>query len=132
MESGPQTVYYVAIVLGGLFVIFLIVLLVCVIYKTKCRCITKHCRKSKIGVSESSLTSSSDDEAMRAYKHSRRKDIPGVFVARKPIKLGPIIEPYLQHPAKVELLYEVEPRPTSSRVLFNRNIFQSQLSLKCK
>jgi hypothetical protein len=55
-----------------------------------------------------------------------------VFVARKPIKLGPIIEPYLEPPPKVELLYDVEPRPTSSRLMFRTSVFLSQLSLRYK
>ena len=134
VESGPQTLYYVAIILGAFGFIILLVLIICVICKTKCRCCKKLCRKSKIGHSETSLTSSSIEEGMEPYLRAARRinHSPGMFVARKPIKLGPIIEPYLEPPPKVELLYDVEPRPTSSRLMFRTSVFLSQLSLKYK
>ncbi|XP_053400582.1 uncharacterized protein LOC123557220 [Mercenaria mercenaria] len=132
-EGGPQTIYFVAIILGALAFIILLVLIICIICKTKCRCITKLCKKNKIGHSDASLTSSMEDGMEPYLRAMKRVDQPpGVFVARKPIKLGPIIEPYLEPPPKVELLYDVEPRPTSSRMMFSRSIFLSQLSLKYK
>ena len=84
--------------------------------------------KQKIGHSDTSL-----EDGMGDYLQTDRRDAPpGMFVARKPIKLGPIIEPYLEPPPKVELLYDIEPRPSSSRWMFSRPIFLSQLSLKIK
>lgn len=131
--SAPQTKYYVAIILGATGFIFIVILIVCVTYKTRCRCISKLCSRNRIGHSDVSLTASVEDGMepyLRAVKHP---DIPrGVFIPRKPIKLGPIIEPYLSPPPKVELLYEVEPRPTSSRLMFSRSVFLSELSLRYK
>ncbi|XP_052797298.1 transcriptional regulator ATRX homolog [Mya arenaria] len=52
------------------------------------------------------------------------------FIARKPKILKHAVEPILEPPAKVELLYEVEPRPTSSRLIFNKSMFLSKASLR--
>lgn len=130
VEGGPQTIYFVAIILGALGFCILLTVIICIIYKTKCRCITKLCKKNKIGHSDVSLMEDGVEPYLRAMKSVDHP--PGVFVARKPIKLGPIIEPYLEPPPKVELLYDVEPRPTSSRLMFSRSVFLSQLSLKYK
>lgn len=130
VEGGPQTLYFVAIILGAIAFFILLTLLICVIYKTRCRCLTQLCKKNRIGHSDASLMEEGMEPYLRAIKHVDKE--PGVFVARKPIKLGPIIEPYLEPPPKVELLYDVEPRPTSSRLMFSRSVFLSQLSLKYK
>ncbi|XP_053400583.1 uncharacterized protein LOC123558409 [Mercenaria mercenaria] len=114
-EGGPQTIYFAAIILGAPAFIILLVLIICIICKTKCRCITKLCKKNKIGHSDASLASSMEDGMEPYLRAMKRVDQPrGVFVARKPIKLGPIIKPRLEPPPKVELLYDVEPRPTSA------------------
>lgn len=131
VEGGPQTTYSAAVILGAFALLILVILIVCITYKTKCRCITRLCKKNKIGHSDASLTSSMEAGMGPYLRAMRHIDQPlGVFVARKPIKLGPIIEPYLEPPAKVELLYDIEPRPTSSRLMFNRPVFLSQLSLR--
>lgn len=131
--SAPQTKYYVAIILGGTGFIFIVFLIVCVTYKTRCLCIRKLCNKNRIGHSDVSLTASMEDGMEPYLRVVKHPDIPrGVFIPRKPIKLGPIIEPYLAPPPKVELLYEVEPRPTSSRLMFSRSVFLSELSLRYK
>ena len=132
IEPGPQAVYFAAFVLGATGFLVLLLLVVCITYKTRCHCIKvcvrRLCMKQKIGHSDTSL-----EDGMEDYLYTDRRNAPpGVFVARKPIKLGPIIEPYLEPPPKVELLYDIEPRPSSSRWMFSRPIFLSQLSLKIK
>lgn len=133
VEPGPQAVYYAAITFGAIGFLILLLLVICVTYKTKCRCIKicfrRLCRKQKIGHSDASMEDGMDGLYSQVDK---RNAPPGVFVARKPIKLGPIIEPYLEPPPKVELLYDVEPRPSSSRWMFSKSVFLSQLSLKFK
>lgn len=131
--SGSQVLYYVAVILGGIGFIILTVLLICCICKTKCRCCNRLCKKTKIGHSDASLRSKME-EGMEPYLRAIKKtDVSrDMFIPRKPIKLGPIIEPYLQPPPKVELLYDVEPRPTSSRLMFTKSVFFSEISLRHK
>ena len=110
----------------------MIILFTCITIKTKCRCCKKLCKRRKVGHSDLSIHRSVE-AGLETYVTAARKDaIDGVFKPRKPIKLGPIIEPYLRPPPKIELLYDVDPRPTSSKLLLNRALFMSQVSLKCK
>ena len=128
-EPPPEAIYDSIYPLAAIGLLVLLLLSACVVYKTRCRCIKRLCQKKKIGHSDGSMESGMDDY----YPGVDRRDAPpGVFIARKPIKLGPIIEPYLEPPPKVELLYDIEPRPSSSRYMFSRSVFLSQLSLKLK
>ena len=128
-DPGPEAVYDSVFALAAIGALVCLLLILCIIYKTRCRCIRRLCRKKRIGHSDASIEAGMDDY----YPQTDKRDAPpGVFIARKPVKLGPIIEPYLEPPPKVELLYDIEPRPSSSRLMFSRSVFLSQLSLKLK
>lgn len=82
---------------------------------------------------EDTLENLDESKTKSKRRRAKRKGVKAndIWVAKKPIKLGPIVEPYLMIPPKVELLYMVEPRPTTARTFFNqRALFASRASIR--
>lgn len=130
VEGQAQTPYIIALIFGCIVFILLIVL-ICIIIKCRRRWCKRCYNRSKTGHSESDATLGSDLNNDGQSGSGSGVMSPSVFIARKAKKLGPIVTPIFVQPAKIDLLYEVIPRPMSSKKKFMpKSIYTSQVSLR--
>ena len=114
IEGGSSAVYYATIVLGVLFLISLGVLIVCLHKKGCCKAMCRKCKCKRRPTSASSSSSAEStveqgDQVSRSIfkaAANKLKPIPG-FKAKRPLRIGPIVEPSLEPLPKVEPLYAI-------------------------
>ena len=112
VEGGSSAVYYITIVVGSLFIIALIILLV--ILTKKGYCPPKKCKKQQRPTSPESIVEQGEHVTNTVFKVNKLDPIPG-FKAKRPLRIGPIVEPNLDPLPKVEPLYALTGRKDTSK-----------------
>ncbi|XP_061184456.1 uncharacterized protein LOC133192539 isoform X1 [Saccostrea echinata] len=111
VEGGSSAVYYITIVLGALFIIALIILII--ILKKKGYCSLQKCKKQRPSSPESSVEQG-EHVTNTVFKMNKLDPIPG-FRAKRPLRIGPIVEPNLDILPKVEPLYALSDKKDTSK-----------------
>ncbi|XP_048776075.1 uncharacterized protein LOC125680491 isoform X2 [Ostrea edulis] len=111
VEGGSSAVYYITIVLGSLFIIALIILII--ILKKKGYCSLQKCKKQRPGSPESTVEQG-EHVTNTVFKMNKLDPIPG-FKAKRPLRIGPIVEPNLDPLPKVEPLYALSDRKDTTK-----------------
>nr|XP_022327204.1 uncharacterized protein LOC111126686 isoform X1 [Crassostrea virginica] len=112
VEGGSSAVYYFTIVFGSLFIIALIILLV--ILTKKGYCPPQKCKKQQRPTSPESTVEQGEHVTNTVFKVNKLDPIPG-FKAKRPLRIGPIVEPNLDPLPKVEPLYALTGRKDTSK-----------------
>ncbi|KAK3099349.1 hypothetical protein FSP39_003125 [Pinctada imbricata] len=108
--GGSSGVYYATIVIGVFFLIALVILFICLYKKGCCAAMKRKCQKRPTSATSSTESSvDQGDQVTRSIFSSaakKLKPIPG-FKAKRPLRVGPIVEPSLEPLPKVEPLYAI-------------------------
>lgn len=112
VEGGSSAVYYITIVLGSLFIIALVILLVILCKKGYCP--PQKCKKQQRPSSPESTVEQGEHVTNTVFKVNKLDPIPG-FKAKRPLRIGPIVEPNLDVLPKVEPLYALTNKKDTSK-----------------
>ncbi|KAL3878512.1 hypothetical protein ACJMK2_030852 [Sinanodonta woodiana] len=126
-ETKVSAVFDVTILLAVLIPTAFLLILSLVIYITKCyrlflklKCPQKKPKPKKPCFRETAPNVGDVVPRNRFPLHLNQRPLQNNFTGKKPIKIGPIIEPYLQPPPKQRLLYELEWQPSKGRIFYSR------------
>lgn len=112
VEGGSSAVYYITIVLGSLFIIALVILLIILCKKGYCP--PQKCKKQQRPSSPESTVEQGEHVTNTVFKVNKLDPIPG-FKAKRPLRIGPIVEPNLDVLPKVEPLYALTNKKDTSK-----------------
>lgn len=112
VEGGSSAVYYITIVLGSLFIIALVILLIILCKKGYCP--PQKCKKQQRPSSPESTVEQGEHVTNTVFKANKLDPIPG-FKAKRPLRIGPIVEPNLDVLPKVEPLYALTNKRDTSK-----------------
>lgn len=112
VEGGSSAVYYITIVLGSLFIIALVILVIILCKKGYCP--PQKCKKQQRPHSPESTVEQGEHVTNTVFKVNKLDPIPG-FKAKRPLRIGPIVEPNLDVLPKVEPLYALTNKKDTSK-----------------
>lgn len=112
VEGGSSAVYYITIVLGSLFIIALVILVIILCKKGYCP--PQKCKKQQRPNSPESTVEQGEHVTNTVFKVNKLDPIPG-FKAKRPLRIGPIVEPNLDVLPKVEPLYALTNKKDTSK-----------------